>query len=302
MNYLKRREFVFSYQDRHPSIKIIADALRAKRGRKGLKELSAELGCLRPSEVDRFLKGAEIEPHQIEAVKNWLFRNGYSKSSDTPWFYLTHLGVHQIGYAKNWLENWLKGDGKTLMCPHCGTEIPILMETCVNPYCQDWRDVSSWEEGTTWLEPYRDGFIEFTRNHDDPKYFEIVGIYTPKEAFSIHTYVDNNYNELLLHAQSLYDWVVDHSEQRYSLSDDRGSSSRFYYPESDYCISFTAIRIKCDVPWYLFSENFPEPLLIVYAPSPEAQAAGWLEAELLPEFSYFELVTDAVEDYFGINS
>ena len=141
----------------------------------------------------------------------------------------------------------------------------------------------------------------FSANYDDPEYYEIVGIYTPKEAFSIHTYVDNNYNKLLLHAQSLYDWVVDHPEQRYSRSDDRSRSSRFYYPGSDYCISFTAVRIECDVPWYLFSEDFPEPLLIVYSPSPEAQAAGWLEAELLPEFNHFELVTDAVEDYFGID-
>lgn len=101
LNYLKRREFVFSYQDRHPEIKAIADALRAKRGRKGLKQLSAELGCIRPSEVDRFLKGATLKPHQVEAVKNWLVR-----------------------------------DEKTLTCNHCGAEIVALMATCVNPYCQ----------------------------------------------------------------------------------------------------------------------------------------------------------------------
>lgn len=101
INYLKRQEFIFSYQDRHPEIKAIADALRAKRGRKGLKQLSAELGCIRPSEVDRFLKGATLKPHQVEAVKNWLVR-----------------------------------DEKTLTCNHCGAEIVALMATCVNPYCQ----------------------------------------------------------------------------------------------------------------------------------------------------------------------
>ena len=102
VNYLKRREFIFSYQDRHPEIKAIADALRTKKGRKGLKQLSAELGCIRPSEVDRFLKGAALEPNQIEAVKNWLVR-----------------------------------DGKTPTCHRCGAEIVALMATCVNPYCRD---------------------------------------------------------------------------------------------------------------------------------------------------------------------
>lgn len=43
INYLKRQEFIFSYQDRHPEIKVIADAFRQKRGRKGLKQLSALL-------------------------------------------------------------------------------------------------------------------------------------------------------------------------------------------------------------------------------------------------------------------
>jgi hypothetical protein len=101
INYLKRQEFIFSYQDRHPEIKVIADAFRQKRGRKGLKQLSAELGCVRPFEVDRFLKGASVKPHQIEAVKNWLVR-----------------------------------DEEISTCLYCGAKIVALMATCVNPYCQ----------------------------------------------------------------------------------------------------------------------------------------------------------------------
>ena len=101
INYLKRQELIFSYQNQHPEIKAIADALRQKKGRKGLKQLSAEIGCVRPFEVDRFLKGAKLESHQIKAVQNWLTR-----------------------------------DEEIPTCPHCGAEIVALMATCVNPYCQ----------------------------------------------------------------------------------------------------------------------------------------------------------------------
>lgn len=161
---------------------------------------------------------------------------------------------------------------------------------------------NSWREDSSWLEPYRDGFIEFIRNDKEYECFEIVGIFTALEALEIHTHLDPNYNRLLAHAQSLYDWAVDYPEQRYSHPDHQDSSSFFYYPGSDRCISFTAVRPLCDVPWYMYPEDFPVPLLFVFCPPPEAQSAGWLEAELLPEFSYFELVIYALEDYFEIDS
>jgi hypothetical protein len=136
-----------------------------------------------------------------------------------------------------------------------------------------------------WLESYRDGFIEFTQNEDDYECFEIVGIFTTLEAFEVHTHISPDYNNLLLHARTLFDWVIDYPEQRVGHPKQLDSSVRFYFPGSDNCISFTAVRQKCEVPWYPYTEDFPEPLLLVFAPSPEAQAAGWLEAELLPEFN-----------------
>lgn len=99
--YLEKRKREFSYQERHPEIKAIADAFRKKRGRKGLKQLSAELGCVRPFEVDRFFKGAKLAEHQIEAIKKWLIK-----------------------------------DESEATCPHCGATIVTLMTTCINPYCQ----------------------------------------------------------------------------------------------------------------------------------------------------------------------
>ena len=54
------------------------------------------------------------------------------------------------------------------------------------------------------------------------------------------------------------------------------------------------------MPWYVYSEGPLEFLLLVITPEPEAEAAGWLEAELLPEYSDFELVVYALENYFGI--
>ncbi|MGL5807321.1 MAG: hypothetical protein ACRC11_18100 [Xenococcaceae cyanobacterium] len=70
--FLEKRELKYSYQDRHPEIKAIAEALRKKKGRKGLRVLAAEIGGVSFFEVDEFLKGAKLEPHQIEAVKRWL--------------------------------------------------------------------------------------------------------------------------------------------------------------------------------------------------------------------------------------
>jgi hypothetical protein len=64
-----------------------------------------------------------------------------------------------------------------------------------------------------WLESYRDGFIEFTRNVDEPECFEIGGIFTRQEAFSVHTFICENYDELLSHACSLFDWLSDYPEQ-----------------------------------------------------------------------------------------
>lgn len=100
IDYLKKREWEFSYQDRHPEIKAIADELRRKKGRKGLKQLSAELGCIRPFEVDRFFKGAELKAHQIEAIKNWL-----------------------------------ASDQEKPTCKYCGATIIPLMSNCLNPLC-----------------------------------------------------------------------------------------------------------------------------------------------------------------------
>lgn len=100
IDYLKKREWEFAYQDRHPEIKAIADAMRRKIGRKGLKQLSAEFGCIRSFEVDKFLKGAKLEPHQIEAIKTWL-------NADE---------VHPT-------------------CQYCGATIIPLMVNCLNPLC-----------------------------------------------------------------------------------------------------------------------------------------------------------------------
>ena len=72
LDYQKRQEFKYSYQESHPEVKILADSVRQKRGNKGLKQLSIEFGCFSPSEVDRFLKGTKLEPHQLNAIKHWL--------------------------------------------------------------------------------------------------------------------------------------------------------------------------------------------------------------------------------------
>lgn len=45
-------------------------------------------------------------------------------------------------------------------------------------------------------------------------------------------------------------------------------------------------------------ENFLIPVTIVLNSIAEAIAAGWIEAELLPEFEEFNLVIYALEDYF----
>ena len=159
---------------------------------------------------------------------------------------------------------------------------------------------NSWREDSPWLEPYRDGFIEFIHNDEDYECFEIVGIFTTIGAFEVHTHIDPNYNRLLAHARSLFDWVVDYPEQRVGHPKQLDSSVRFYFPGSDNCISFTAVRPSCEVPWYVYSEGPLEFLLLVISPEPEAEAAGWVEAELLPEYSDFELVVYALENYFGI--
>lgn len=152
-----------------------------------------------------------------------------------------------------------------------------------------------------WLESYRDGFIEFTRNNDDSKCFEIVGMFTAIEALEVHTFVSPDYDRLNRHAQSLFDWLVDSPQQREIYPEQgMGGANRFYLPKSNFCVSFTATRPECSVPWYPYTEDFPEPILFVFAPPPEAVAAGWIEAELLPEFSYFELVIYALEDYFRV--
>ena len=69
-----------------------------------------------------------------------------------------------------------------------------------------------------WLESYRDGFIEFTRNDDDHKCFEIHGIFTALEAVEVHTFISSNYKYLNHHAQSLFDWLVDSPQQRVSAA------------------------------------------------------------------------------------
>ncbi len=157
-----------------------------------------------------------------------------------------------------------------------------------------------YQNSAYWLLAYRDGFIEFTHNNDDPECFEIVGMFMALEAIEVHTFISPNYKRLNCHAQSLFDWLVDSPEQRENRPEQgMGGANRFYLPKSDFCISFTAIRPECPVPWYPYTDDFPEPILFVFAPPPEAVAAGWVEAELLPEFSDFDLVIYALEDYLG---
>ena len=127
-----------------------------------------------------------------------------------------------------------------------------------------------------------------------------MGLFTVGGAFEIHTYLDNNYDRLLNHAQELFDWLVDFPEQRLSHPSNKDSSAFFYYPGSDRCISFTAVRPTCGIPFKIYEEsNFP--LLLVICPESEAEQAGWLEAELLPEYSDYELVMYALENYFDID-
>ena len=78
-----------------------------------------------------------------------------------------------------------------------------------------------------------------------------------------------------------------------------GRANRLYF-NSDLFTSFTAIRPKCPLPLYPFVDDFPEPILLVFSPTAEAKSVGWIEAELLPEFSDFGLVISALEDYFKI--
>lgn len=161
--------------------------------------------------------------------------------------------------------------------------------------------IMEYQNSAYWLEAYRDGFIEFTRNHDDSECFEIVGIFTPLEALEVHTFVSPDYSYLNRHAQSLFDWLVDSPQQREIHPEQgMGGANRFYLPGSDRCISFTAIRPECPVTWHPYVDDFLVPILIVFAPPPEAKSAGWVEAQLLPEFSNFDLVIDALEDYFGV--
>lgn len=151
-----------------------------------------------------------------------------------------------------------------------------------------------------WLESYRDGFIEFTRNDDDPKFFEIHGIFTVLEAVEVHTFISSNYKYLSRHAQLLFDWLVDSPQQRVTHPQQgMGGANRFYF-NSDLFPSFTAIRPECPVPWYPFVDDFPEPILLVFSPTAEAKSVGWIEAELLPQFNDFGLVITALEDYFKI--
>lgn len=150
--------------------------------------------------------------------------------------------------------------------------------------------------------PYRNGFIEFVRNDKDYKCFKITGIFTAIEAFEVDTHIDSDYNRLLLYAQSLFDWLVDHPEQRDYYSEHQDNSSFFYYPGSNNCTSFSAVRPMCEVPYIVYLEGPLEFLLLVALPEPEAKAVGWLEAELLLEYrDDFGLVIDALEDYFGID-
>ncbi|PSB26095.1 hypothetical protein [Chlorogloea sp. CCALA 695] len=151
-----------------------------------------------------------------------------------------------------------------------------------------------------WLESYRDGFIEFTRNDDDPECFEIQGIFTPLEAIEVHTFISPDYTYLNHHAQSLFDWLVNSPQQRVTHPQQgMGGANRFYL-DSNLLTSFTAIRPECSVPWYPYVDDFPEPILLVFAPTAEAKSVGWIESELLPEFRDFDLVISALEDYFEI--
>lgn len=156
------------------------------------------------------------------------------------------------------------------------------------------------EPSVFWLLPYRDGFVEFTRNDDDPECFEIQGIFTALEAIEVHTFISRDYKYLCRHAQSLFDWLVDSPQQRVTHPPQgMGGANRFYL-NSGLFTSFTAIRPECPVPWYPYVENFPEPILVVFAPTAEAKSVGWMEAELLPEFRDFDLVITALEDYFRV--
>lgn len=157
-----------------------------------------------------------------------------------------------------------------------------------------------YQDSRFWLESYRDGFIEFTTGDDDSECFEVVGMFTAVEAIEVHTFVSPDYDYLQRHAQSLFDWLVDSPEQRVPPEQGMGGANRFFLPNSNRCISFTAIRPESPVPWYPYTENFPEPILIVFAPTAEAKSAGWIEAQLLPQFEDFDLVLCALEDYFGI--
>lgn len=161
--------------------------------------------------------------------------------------------------------------------------------------------MNQYKHSMFWLESYRDGFIEFTTGDDDPECFEIVGMFTALEAIEVRTFISEDYNYLQRHAQSLFDWLVDSPQQReiHPLQG-MGGANRFFLPQSERTISFTAIRPECPVPWYPYTEDFPEPILLVFAPTAEAISAGWIEAQLLPEFSNFSLIIDAVEDYFKI--
>ena len=98
------------------------------------------------------------------------------------------------------------------------------------------------ETSAFWLLPYRDGFIEFTRNDDDPKCFEIQGIFTALEAIEVHTFISRDYKYLCRHAQSLFDWLVDSLQQRViHPQQGMGGANRFYL-NNDLFTSFTAIR------------------------------------------------------------
>lgn len=157
-----------------------------------------------------------------------------------------------------------------------------------------------YNDSAFWLESYRDGFIEFTRNDDDPKCFEIHGIFTALEAVEVYTFISSNYKYLSRHAQLLFDWLVDSPQQRViHPQQGMGGANRFYF-NSDLFTSFTAIRPQCPVPWYPFVDDFPEPILLVFSLTAEAKSVGWIEAELLPQFSDFGLVITALEDYFKI--
>lgn len=146
-----------------------------------------------------------------------------------------------------------------------------------------------------WLEEYERGFIELTRNDDEPDYFEIVGIFTPFEAVQVHTWISPDYQKILSHAKTLYDYVLKSFEKR-------DGRDRFFLPESSKHISFTINRPECRVPWYEYVQDFPESLLLVFDPPQEAREAGWLDSELLPEYKdKFDTELTALEDYFCID-